>query len=75
MGFRKFTIAAAVLAGGLVLAQQPPEDVLVVASSNDPQSVDPAWEMDNHAWMVSYWTYDRLMAYEGETTDMVPSLA
>src|SRR5699024_4982343 len=75
MDFRKFIIAAAVLAGGLVLAQQPPEDVLVVASSNDPQSVDPAWEMDNHAWMVSYWTYDRLMAYEGETTDMVPSLA
>lgn len=73
--FRKLWIYVFLIAGFVAFAQQPPADVLVLATSSDPQSVDPAWEMDNHAWMVSYYTYDRLMAYEGATTDMIPSLA
>lgn len=57
------------------LAQQPPQDVLVLATSTDPQTVDPAWEMDNHAWMVLYHAYDRLMAYKGASTEVEPKLA
>lgn len=72
---RKLSIPLLMSAGLFAFAQQPPADVLVLATSADPQSVDPAWEMDNHAWMVSYYTYDRLMAYDGSTTDLVPMLA
>lgn len=72
---RKLSLLVALLFAFAAFAQQPPADVLVVATSNDPQSVDPAWEMDNHAWMVSYYTYDRLMRYDGASTEVVPNLA
>lgn len=70
-------LLAAVLFGGTAaaVAQQPPRDMLVVATSADPQTVDPGWEMDNHAWMVFYYAYDRLMAYKGGTTGVEPQLA
>ncbi|MDI6880753.1 MAG: ABC transporter substrate-binding protein [Desulfitobacteriaceae bacterium] len=48
---------------------------LVIATSADLGSIDPAVAMDNAAWKISYPAYDRLVNFKGSSTDVEPSLA
>ena len=40
-----------------------PKDVLVVAKSADPQTLDPAVTIDNNDWTITYPAYQRLVRY------------
>ncbi|BDH63031.1 peptide ABC transporter substrate-binding protein [Lysinibacillus sp. PLM2] len=50
-------------------------DQLVVAMPADVTSLDPAVSMDNTAWKIIYNTYERLVDYDGATTNIKPGLA
>lgn len=51
------------------------EQKLVVAIPAEPGPLDPAVSMDNSAWKLTYNSYERLIEYDGEKTDLVPGLA
>ena len=48
---------------------------LVVAIPADVTSLDPAITMDNTTWKVIYNVYERLVDYEGATTEIKPGVA
>lgn len=50
-------------------------DQLVVAMPADVTSLDPAVSMDNTTWKIIYNTYERLVDYDGATTNIKPGLA
>ncbi|MET3290376.1 ABC transporter substrate-binding protein [Brevibacillus fluminis] len=50
-------------------------DTLVVAISSDQGTLDPAVTMDNSAWAITYYTYQRLVEYDGATSEVKPGLA
>ncbi|MBO8163631.1 MAG: ABC transporter substrate-binding protein [Brevibacillus sp.] len=52
-----------------------PSDTLVVAISSDQGTLDPAVSMDNSAWKITYPTYQRLVEYDGASTEVKPGLA
>lgn len=56
-----------------------PKDVLVVGTTFDPATLDPAVSMDNASWKVTYPCYDRLVQYktvDGKSvTEVEPMLA
>ncbi|WP_027417972.1 ABC transporter substrate-binding protein [Aneurinibacillus terranovensis] len=51
------------------------KDTLVVGMTADQGTLDPAVTMDNSAWKITYPTYERLVEYDGEKTDVKPGLA
>lgn len=51
------------------------KDTLVVAMTADEGTLDPAVTMDNAAWKITYPTYERLVEYDGESTEVKPGLA
>lgn len=51
------------------------EQKLVIAIPAEPGPLDPAITMDNSAWKLTYNSYERLIEYDGEKTDLVPGLA
>ncbi|MBN6186553.1 ABC transporter substrate-binding protein [Aneurinibacillus sp. BA2021] len=51
------------------------KDTLVVAMTSDQGTLDPAVTMDNSAWKITYPTYERLVEYDGESTEVKPGLA
>lgn len=51
------------------------KDTLVVAMTADEGTLDPAVTMDNAAWKITYPTYERLVEYNGATTEVKPGLA
>lgn len=63
--------------------QQPAEtsapktaaDTLYVAINADQGTLDPAITMDNSAWKITYPTYERLVEYDGGSTEVKPGLA
>lgn len=54
---------------------QSGSDQLVVAIPADVTSLDPAITMDNTTWKVVYNVYQRLVDYDGATTNIKPGLA
>lgn len=48
---------------------------LIVAMSADLDYLDPAATMDNAQWKITYPCYQRLVEYNGASTDVVPGLA
>lgn len=50
-------------------------DVLVLARPEDPPTADPGVEMTNNGYNLIYAAYQRLVAYKGGSTDIVPELA
>ena len=52
-----------------------PADTLVVAITADQGTLDPAVTFDNGAWKITYPAYQRLVEYDGATTDVKPGLA
>ncbi|TRZ87435.1 MAG: ABC transporter substrate-binding protein [Streptomycetaceae bacterium] len=48
---------------------------LVVGMSADLDYLDPAATMDNAQWKITYPCYQRLVEYNGASTDVVPGLA
>ena len=50
-------------------------DQLVVAIPADVTSLDPAITMDNTTWKIVYNVYERLVDYDGATTNIKPGLA
>ncbi|KHD85275.1 ABC transporter substrate-binding protein [Heyndrickxia ginsengihumi] len=48
---------------------------LVVAIPADVGTIDPAVTMDNTSWKIIYSTYERLVDYDGATTNIKPGLA
>ncbi|UFJ41451.1 ABC transporter substrate-binding protein [Brevibacillus humidisoli] len=52
-----------------------PSDTLVVAISSDQGTLDPAVSMDNSAWKITYPAYQRLVEYDGASTEVKPGLA
>lgn len=50
-------------------------DQLVVAIPADVTSIDPAITMDNTTWKIIYNVYERLVDYDGATTNIKPGLA
>lgn len=50
-------------------------DQLVVAIPADVTSLDPAITMDNTTWKIVYNVYQRLVDYDGATTNIKPGLA
>ncbi|WP_289142687.1 ABC transporter substrate-binding protein [uncultured Brevibacillus sp.] len=48
---------------------------LVISIPAEPGPLDPAVSMDNNAWKLTYNSYERLIEYDGEKTDLVPGLA
>ncbi len=56
-------------------ASSTPSDTLVVAITSDQGTLDPAVTMDNAAWKITYPTYQRLVEYDGSSTEVKPGLA
>jgi peptide/nickel transport system substrate-binding protein len=56
-------------------AQKTGSDTLVVAITSDQGTLDPAVTMDNSAWKITYPTYERLVEYDGASTEVKPGLA
>lgn len=48
---------------------------LIVGIPADVTTLDPAVTMNNADWTVAYPCYERLVAYKGATTQIVPSVA
>lgn len=48
---------------------------LIISIPAEAGTLDPAVSMDNSAWKITYPAYERLVAYEGDTTTVIPSLA
>ena len=48
---------------------------LIVAIPVDAASIDPAVTMDNSSWKIIYSAYERLVDYDGETTNIKPGVA
>ncbi len=51
------------------------KDTFVVAISADQGTLDPAVTMDNSAWKITYPAYERLVEYDGSSTEVKPGLA
>lgn len=51
------------------------KDTFVVAMTSDEGTLDPAVTMDNSAWKITYPTYERLVDYDGASTNVKPALA
>ncbi|WP_445487583.1 ABC transporter substrate-binding protein [Niallia sp. 03133] len=51
------------------------KDTLTVAITADQGTLDPAVTMDNSAWKITYPTYERLVDYDGNTTEVKSGLA
>ena len=51
------------------------KDGLTVAIPADVSIIDPAITMDNSSWKVIYSVYERLVDYDGSTTNIKPGLA
>ncbi|WCK52661.1 ABC transporter substrate-binding protein [Aneurinibacillus sp. Ricciae_BoGa-3] len=51
------------------------KDTLVVAITSDQGTLDPAITMDNSAWKITYPAYERLVEYDGASTEVKASLA
>lgn len=56
-------------------ANETAADTLFVAISADQGTLDPAVTMDNSAWKITYPTYQRLVEYNGASTEVKPGLA
>ncbi|MEJ8545540.1 ABC transporter substrate-binding protein [Brevibacillus borstelensis] len=50
-------------------------DTLFVAINADQGTLDPAVTFDNAAWKITYPAYERLVEYDGESTEVKPGLA
>lgn len=48
---------------------------LIIASTQDPGTLDPAVAMGNFEWKQTYPSYDRLVKYKGASTEVEPMLA
>lgn len=51
------------------------KSTLTVAMPSDTGTLDPAVTMDNAAWKITYPCYQRLVQYDGASTEVKPSLA
>ncbi|RXT06531.1 ABC transporter substrate-binding protein [Ammoniphilus sp. CFH 90114] len=51
------------------------KDTLVVAMTADQGTLDPGVSMDNSAWKITYPTYERLVEYDGASTEVKAGLA
>ncbi len=51
------------------------KDTLIVAISADVDTLDPAVTVDNHSFKITYPAYERLVDYDGESTELKPGLA
>lgn len=51
------------------------KDTFVVAMTSDEGTLDPGVTMDNSAWKITYPTYERLVDYDGASTNVIPGLA
>jgi len=56
-------------------ASTTPADTLFVGITADQGTLDPAVTFDNSAWKITYPTYQRLVEYDGGTTEVKPGLA
>jgi len=56
-------------------ANETPADTLFVSISADQGTLDPAVTMDNSAWKITYHAYQRLVEYDGASTEVKPGLA
>lgn len=50
-------------------------DVLVVAKAEDPPTADPAVEVSNNGYTLIFPSYERLVKYDGGTTNVVGEIA
>ncbi|EDK33353.1 ABC transporter substrate-binding protein [Clostridium kluyveri] len=48
---------------------------LTIAINGDMGTLDPGVTMDNMAWKITYPAYERLVQFNGESTDIKPALA
>lgn len=48
---------------------------LTVAINGDMGTLDPGVSMDNMSWKITYPTYERLVEFNGESTEIKPGLA
>lgn len=51
------------------------KDTLIIAIPADQGTLDPAVSMTNSAWKITYPAYQRLVQYDGATTNVKPDLA
>ncbi|MDM7852541.1 ABC transporter substrate-binding protein [Pseudochrobactrum kiredjianiae] len=65
-----FLLTSTALSGALAA-----QDVLILARAEDPPTADPGIEISNSGYTLTYATYERLVAYKGETTEVGPQLA
>ncbi|WP_400161954.1 ABC transporter substrate-binding protein [Brevibacillus sp. TJ4] len=56
-------------------ASATPSDTLFVAINADQGTLDPAVTFDNGAWKITYHAYQRLVEYDGASTEVKPGLA
>ncbi len=67
--------AASTAANSSSAADTSGKDTLIVAMTADEGTLDPAVTMDNAAWKITYPTYERLVDYDGDSTEVKPGLA
>ena len=51
------------------------DDVLTIGKSGDPDNIDPAVTVTNNSWTASYPAYERLVRFNGGSTDIAPEVA
>lgn len=56
-------------------APQNDRETLTVGIAADQGTLDPAVTMDNSAWKITYPCYQRLVEYDGASTNVKPGLA
>lgn len=51
------------------------KDVLIVAKAEDPPTADPGVEVSNNGYTLIFAAYERLLKYDGSSTNVAPELA
>ncbi len=51
------------------------KDELVIGMSSDVATIDPAVTMDNSSWKIIHSAYERLVDYDGSSTNIKPGVA
>ncbi len=69
-------LMSAVFAMAVPLPAAAADDaVLVIGKSGDPDNIDPAVTVTNNSWTASYPAYERLVRFDGGSTDIAPEVA
>lgn len=68
-------LLSAIAAFAVAMPASAADDVLTIGKSGDPDNIDPAVTVTNNSWTASYPAYERLVRFNGGSTDIAPEVA